>query len=89
MSFRSSQLKSFHVHHGVHSSDNYGGYVSDSMLVTRRHRKSHRSHVTFSEDINEISDVNEASRRCRTENIDDVAEEFIRLKHNQMCMDSN
>lgn len=92
MSLRNSQLKS-HVHHGIRSSDDDGGYISDSVLVTRRHHKNQRSHVTFSDDINDISDVYDTSRHRRahfyTDDINDEAEEFIRLKHEQCLLNSN
>lgn len=91
MSLRNSQLK-FNVNRGTHSSDDYGGYISDSVLVTRKHHKNHRPHhVTFSDDNNNIPDVQETSKYRRphfyTDDINDEAEEFIRLKHNQMSID--
>lgn len=86
MSFRNSQLKS-KVHHD-------GGYISDSVLVTRRHQKNQRSHVTFSDDNNnDVSEIHDTSRHrgahFYTEDINDEAEKFIRLKHNQMSVDYN
>uniref|UniRef100_A0A0A0KQ47 Uncharacterized protein n=1 Tax=Cucumis sativus TaxID=3659 RepID=A0A0A0KQ47_CUCSA len=90
MSFRNSKLK-FNVDHGTHSSDDYGGYISDSVLETRKYHKNQKPHVTFSYGNNKVSDVHKTSKHHHahfyTDDINDEAEEFIRLKQNQMSID--
>ncbi|KAA0034268.1 hypothetical protein E5676_scaffold35G001490 [Cucumis melo var. makuwa] len=91
MSSRNSQLK-FNVDRGTPSSDDYGGYISDSVLETRKHHKNQKPHVTFSDNNNnEVPDVHKTSKHRHahfyTNDINDEAEEFIRLKHNQMSID--
>lgn len=98
MSFEHSQLN-YHAHHGFHFLNDYGGYISDSALETRRHQKNHRPHVTFRDDGNDKSDVRDPFRHHHahfyTDDVDEEAEEFIRLKHKtlesnkQMSIDSD